>query len=176
MPLVEFASGSRWASSDLVVHGADLSCAELCRSSVFSVLSHPSPDDLPSLCPPPLLSPVLAHWVIVLWSLPFLSPLSTIGTISHTTHALAKHLLLFFFFFPCFLAVQFPLIAPSFIPLFVWFWAHFVHSPTLFLSFSLSPPSPNLAFTCVCLLISKCFLPSHLFSPGVANQSRFCLY
>ena len=81
-----------------------------------------------------------------------------------------------FFFFPCFLAVQFPLIAPSFIPLFVWFWAHFVHSPTLFLSFSLSPPSPNLAFTCVCLLISKCFLPSHLFSPGVANQSRFCLY
>ena len=60
VPLVENAFGSRWASSDLVVHGADLSCAELCRSSVFSVLSHPSPYDLPSLCPP-LCYPRFSH-------------------------------------------------------------------------------------------------------------------
>lgn len=72
------------ASSKLVAHGADLSCAELvlllCFLCPLSSFTPPTP---------PLFSLVLAHCVIVLRPL-FSVPLFTIRTVSHTTHAVAN--------------------------------------------------------------------------------------
>lgn len=128
----------RPASSGLLVHGADLSCAELCCSSVFSVLPHPSPSDL-SLCFPPLLSPVLTHWVIVLSSLPFLSPLHYQNHQSH--HSCGRETpppLLFFFFF---LFRSCSTLISSHLSLFHPFVRSILGSLCMF-THSLSPPRP----------------------------------
>lgn len=150
------------ASSVSVVHGADLSCA----SPLFSLSSltlHP---------PTPSVIPSCQHTGSLFSDLSlFFRPLHYPNHQSHHSCACKTPPLL-----SVAVSFPFPLISPSFIPLFSPFWAHFVHSPTRFLPPPPFPLSPNLALTCVCLLISKCFLPSHLFSPGVANQFRFCLY
>lgn len=143
----------------LVVHGADLSCAELCCSSVFSVLSHPSP--LRPLSFPPSVIPIsctLGHCSLMS---PFSVFLSTIRTIAHTTHAVANTSSLFFLF--CSRCTSFSshtfLFHPSVLSI-LGTLCTFTHS----LSFSFSPLSPNLALICICLLISKCSSPPPVLS------------
>lgn len=83
----------------LAVHGAEL-------SSVFSVLSHPSPTDPLSVSPSVIPSSrTLTHCSLI--------SLCTIRTISHATHAAVNTSSLFFFFlyFPPFSTpLRFPLI------------------------------------------------------------------
>lgn len=146
------------------MHGADLSCAPLCRSSVFSVLSHPSPSDRPPPYPSvsPFFYPQFSHTGSLFSDLfSFSASLSTIGAISHTTHVPANTSFLSLVA----VSLQFSLISSSFIPLFLASPGTVFFQPTLFHS---PPPQlptfpPNLALTSICLLISKCSpLPSVL--------------
>lgn len=129
------------ASSQLVVHGADLSCAELCCSSVFSVLSHPlftlwplsvSPSVIPS-------SHTLGHCPLISFFSVSLSIITL--TISHTTHAAANASILSFFFSLLWLFHFDFLSSLHFfsVLLFPPFWLHSLNL--------LSPLSPNLDLT-----------------------------
>lgn len=136
-----------------------------CAAPLFSLSSltlHPLTGPALPLCFPFLLSPVLAHWLIVLGSfLFFCLPFHYRSHQSHHSCA-RKHLLSLSLVA---VSLQFSLISSSFIPLFLASPGTVFFQPTLFHS---PPPQlptfpPNLALTSICLLISKCSpLPSVL--------------